>query len=299
MSLKEQQDAEEQQRLDDEQAAQEAEDRGDVVDDEEEAEDRGDVVAGDQEEPEKETEDAPEEPDEPDKDDKPTSIPTARFNEVISERNWLREQLAAARGTTEPQPEPEPEPEPFDFKAKERDYMKAVYDGEEDKALEIRGEINDALFEQASQRATQTASAQLTEQQAREALGRTAAQVIDAYPFLNSESDVANEDAIAEVVGWRDMYMSQGKAPHEALQAAVSKVAPVYAEPEPQKEDTGKQRQAEAAKRNAQASNQQPPALGGVGSRGQSDTPNIEDMTDEEFDALSDKEKSRLRGDSA
>lgn len=229
-------------------------------------------------------------------DDAGSNIPRGRFNEVIEERNWLREQLAAARGQSgdEETENEADEPEPFDFDAKERDYMSAVYEGDQDKAIEIRREINGELRNQAEGTARQT----LNQRQMEQSLGQVAAQAVEDYPFLNSEAEGANADAIEMTLSLRQSYEAGGKAPHEALAAAVKKVGPLFA-PKDTGDTTSSTQQADRVRRNAQASASQPPSLkgGGVGDRAADALPDITEMTEEQFEALSERDKARLRGD--
>jgi hypothetical protein len=75
-------------------------------------------------------------------------VPKTRLDEVLAKNRELAEQLAqerAVREAAKPKPkEGETAPEAFDFEAKEKAYMQAVRDGEDDKALTIRKEIRAA-----------------------------------------------------------------------------------------------------------------------------------------------------------
>lgn len=75
--------------------------------------------------------------------------------------------------------------------------------------------------------------AQARAQQAQANLDATVAAVIASYPFLDSNSPVANQAAIADVVRWRNALASEGVPIHEALAQAAEKFAPLYATKQP------------------------------------------------------------------
>lgn len=75
--------------------------------------------------------------------------------------------------------------------------------------------------------------AQARAQQAQANLDATVAAVIASYPFLDSNSPVANQAAIVDVVRWRNALASEGVPIHEALAQAAEKFAPLYATKQP------------------------------------------------------------------
>jgi hypothetical protein len=95
-------------------------------------------------------------------------------------------------------------------------------------------------------------------------------------------------------------------APSKALQLAVDKIAPKFAPAEgapptlglPNGKPPVDTRTANAIARGAQASQAQPPVVqAGIGNRATAGTVDVASLTDEQFDALSDAEKAKARGD--
>ena len=240
-------------------------------------------------------------------------IPKARFNEVNERRKALetenedlRRQLAerntsatASTAATTTSKEPA-EQKPFDVDAKEQEYAAALIDGDTALAGKIRKEINAHIISEAESRADAKVEARTQQQLLKDEVAAT----LKEYPWLN-EQDGA--DALDLIVAKRDADIARGKAPHLALRDAVAKVAPRFSpianKGTPvgfaggaQEKDT---RPAKANERGAADSLKQPAPIGGagVGDRAGGGQPDVDDMTDEQFAALSDAEKRRLRGD--
>lgn len=236
-------------------------------------------------------------------------IPKARFDEVNArmkraeeERQALEEQLRALRGQA-PQAKAEQAPQAgqFDLDTAESAYLEALRQGDAQAARQIRGAINSHIQQQAENAAIEKVTATLSKRETETSLVAIANESIKKYPFLNTESDEANDAAISDVVEWRDYYASKGMRADVALQKAVDKIAPMYApkaapkepEPEPKVDTRGK----EAIQRNALAAAAQPMQLNGVGERASKARYDVSKMSEDEFDALPASEKKRLRGD--
>lgn len=283
----------------------EDEDRGDVVNPEETEENLKKLA--DEDEDEDETDDEGEaEPD----GKSPKMIPKSRFDEVNERRIRAEERLkmldeqraTAAKGAEEEAPAA------VDLKDLRKQQRAALMEGDEDKAAELDEQI-DAEVER---RATLRAVANLSESQAKAELKAAAAAVIEDYPFLDSTSRAANKEAIAEVVAFRDSYISRGMGHAEALMKAAEKVGKFYAPAKSKKvaDEDDEDDDPKSAKtkidelrerrlrKNAKTANQQPARLeGGVGNRGTGGKLNIEDMDDDQFSRLSEKDKAKARGD--
>ena len=243
-----------------------------------------------------------------------SSVPHGRFNEVNTrkkelevENEQLRRDLAAARA-----PSPAPAPSAaiaapavaaqFDPDAKEQEYVAALVDGDVAKATKIRREINNQLVAEAEARADAKA-----EQRSQAVLLKgEVADTMKAHPWLDTEEGA---DALELIVAARDAGIARGQAPHVALRAAVAKIAPKFApaadaEKAPPAGASGStaktdNRSTEAVKRGAADSLKQPPSLqtAGVGNRASETQLNVEEMSDEQFENLSEAEKKKLRGD--
>ena len=224
-------------------------------------------------------------------------IPKGRFNEVNNARKTAEARAAEllaenerlrAASTTAAAPAPAapapaataaPAVPAFDINAQERAYTEALLDGDTDKALKIRGEINDHILATAEQRASVRVRGELTQAQQATALEEASDQAIVDFPYLNTAEGAT---ALRIIVATRDAYIADGMKPHLALKKAASEVAPRFAPAPaaaagpavpPSRElsaaapavDT---RTADALKRGAADSNLQPPAIvNGIGNR--------------------------------
>ena len=302
----------------------EEEEDDDLIDDsdEDDGEEGGDEDRGDEVDPSIADADEPapgeESSDEPDLEllaelageGKAKMVPHARFNEVNetlkherAERLRLEEELARARGQ-QPAAQadaPEAKPEGYDFEAAEDRYMDALLDGDKEAAAKIRNEIRAAeqrkFAEQSALTAKQAADEELRRRDAAEeqaVAGKVLAAALAKYPFLDHESDAADADAIEDVIARRDLYMRQGMPFAKALATAVEKVGPRYA---PQDAPAKPTRTAttEQIKRNLERERRIPAAMPGVGERGKDI--DYAALSEDEFDALSEQDKRKARGD--
>ena len=259
------------------------------------------------------------------------SVPHSRFNEVNERRKEaerlleqeraenarLRSQQqapaeagAAKEGAAAAKQAEQAQAQAFDFDAKESDYLNALMEGETEKAMRIRREVNAALVEQARSNAKAEARAELEQAEAQrsqkaamDALSEEAVSVVKNFPYLDTEE---GQVAMEMIIERRNSLAAKGMAPHLALREAAALIAPRFAPAgsTPAKDlKTGApqadSREAAARTRGAQASVAQPPVpAAGVGNRATgSDTTDVAQMDDDQFDRLSEAEKRRLRGD--
>jgi hypothetical protein len=262
---------------------------------------------------------------ETDEDGKPlAAIPYARFKEVndrarqleldnarlTGEAVALRQRTPAgtappANGTGTEDAAPDPKEV---LKGLRKAAADAMMEGDIDKHLEIQEQIEGIIEERATARAIAT----MTQARAQTDLDTAAAEVVKAFPFLDSRSQEANPEAIEDVLLLRDSLVARkGLSPAAALIKAAKTVAPGYA-PASQgatsgvdkgegkgADDPAANRNANALTRGAKAASTQPAnPEGGKGNRG---TPvavtDVAKLSDAEFAALPKSEKARLRGD--
>lgn len=135
------------------------------------------------------------------------------------------------------------QPAAADIDVLEQQCFDATIEGDKTLAMDLRRQINaeiqrraevSALERVATQQAAEAErrAAEATEQaqtQAQTLFETQVAQTKQQYPFLDEASPAKNDQAISDVVEWRDYRVSQGDAPHEALAKAVAKFAPIYA----------------------------------------------------------------------
>lgn len=254
------------------------------------------------------------------------TVPHARFNEVNEQLKATRQELEELRAKQQGAGAPagsdkgagtgddkagEAEPA-FDLAAKEREYHDAIIDGDEERAAELRAEIRE--FER-----QETIDAVLRAQDARKAqeqeeLSKAEEQrlfdeevkaVVADYPKFDSTKPDADEEGMTLLIAKRNYLIEhQGVAPHEALRQAADHIAKVQGYTKASAADPGKQesvrtqRRGESAQRNAVAQEQQPPAMGGAsaGERGRGDVPNVDDLSEEDWDNLPEAERDKLLG---
>ena len=285
----------------------------DKQDDKADAEDRGDNLEPESKEEPKVEEKTPEpeKAEEPEpKEKQPAHIPKARFDEVIAERNAEREAnaelkrrleaLEAAAKTKEPEV---PKEDPKSIDALELEYANLMMEGDIEKAVQLRGQINAAIREQAEAAAEQKISAReaaRSQQAIANELAAMSAQVVEDYPYLDTEDGAL---VIPQITALRDAYVAKGESPAAALRKAADFIAPKF-DPNPQDKDEPKAdpkvdtRTAQAIARGIKDSAAQPPQMSGVGNRAMETIKrDVTRMSEEEFEALPESEKRKMRGD--
>lgn len=240
-------------------------------------------------------------------------IPKGRFDEVnlrMQRAEKMAEEASAALAAAltaagKPAAKTEPAAAEFDLKATMKARLAALASGDDDKALELDEKIQAHTLSEARRLAREDMRAEnveLTAKQQQTEMARTAAELVKAYPQLDPKSPDVDADAIDFVVARRDRLMAEGRPAHEALRLAVDVAAKRFGfeagRPSPTNSDPQAARIEAARVKAAAAAMQQPPELGGKGNRAtQPAREKVEDMTDDEFAALPDAEKKRLRGD--
>lgn len=244
-------------------------------------------------------------------------IPRARFNEVnskLKEEREARERLEArlleleqAATATQPSKTTEqrqdaqaPAAQQVDSDKAilelERQYQEAIITADDDKALEIRTQINAEVRRLAKEEALQAFEAKEQEKskraeadQAHALLQKTADELVKTYPILNTD-----QDKVAEVVEWRDFLINTKHiAPHEALKQAAARVCGT-GDATAKSEGKVDQRTADAVQRGLADSQRQPPTgEDGIGVRATgvgAKTPESQS----EYERLPQKEREKL-----
>jgi hypothetical protein len=228
-------------------------------------------------------------------------VPKSRLDEVLAKNRDLDAKLREERAAREAlQPKPEKDATAFDFDAKEGEYMQAVLDGEKAKALEIRKEIR------AAEKAESTTQARTDNGRESEAIAlqRAANEVQETFPQFKEGSDKYNAEATQRVIKMRDALIMQGSNAVEALNEAVEFVVKKYdfdVALEPAKDEKvvnlDDKRKKDVAKK-VDVMKKQPPEVIGEGERTRTQVQNqVEALSDEEWDALPEATRRRLRGD--
>jgi len=282
------------------------EERGDILDMEEKAEEE--PKAEEQEEPEAEEQEESEAEEEED-----VRIPKARFDEVNEERKRYKEELEQLRREleelkrgreTKTTPEDEEEVEDldvpaYDFEAKEREYAQALLDGDTAKASALRKEINEKLVEIAS--AVSSREARQAQELVRQQLAyEKAVEELNAkYPELVPDNPNYDQGVIDEIFDLYEGYVMKGLTPADAIRKSTEIIAKLHGlgqKPEEEQPKAGLKKQPKVDKK-LEAKKKQPPRQSGASPREAEEEYDILNMTEEEFDALPDSVKKRLRGD--
>lgn len=241
------------------------------------------------------------------KDDVESTPAQDRISELVKERTHYKaiaERLQAeqdARLSSQ-------EGNRFDYDAKEREYMEAVVDGELDKAMSLRNEIRAA--ERAEYQATleNTSRSTMSATQNKLQFDNTVIELESKYDALNPKSDSYNDALAEEAVDMKEAIYAQhnGAMSHaEALRKAVSYVANMYGLTD---KTLTKETVAEEAapvttkkpvnvKEKVAASKKQPAQMPEGNSDSAVNASNVDELSEEEFDALPESTKARMRGD--
>lgn len=291
-------------------ASQDDEKEEEEADDDDEVDDSADAEKDEsgEEEPEK-TDDA--DPDDDSKtEDEPAAkekgIPKHRFDEVNERRKAAEAELAAYKAKETAKEEAAVEK--FDFRANEKLYMELMLDGDVDGALAKREEIDAAKESKWKTETTTATKVDLDVQAEQNELVSLSQEAEAMFDVFDPDSDNFNQGMLNKVLTFMRGYeadetMSRSDAFVQGLadviemydlmpEEAATKKTGKTTTPTGQKKTGGK------AKETARANAHQPVGTTGKGS---ADTgavvPDVDQMSDEEIDALPAKTLARLRGD--
>lgn len=248
---------------------------------------------------------------------KEATIPKARFDE-LNRKSREREQALAdriaelERSAKRDAEQQDVEKLNGEIESLEEAYQKQLDAGETAKARETMRQIRlkerqviEAQVEHKSERARQLAVEQFKVDMLVERLEAD-------FPALNPNSDDYDQDVVDEIGFLRASFEKSGMASSAAIARAVKYVLgeAKKAAAEPETETKGKglnpgkkdERRTEQVKKNVDAAKKQPADLNKAGidsnkKGGGIDTNSINDMSEDEFNALPASTKARLRGD--
>lgn len=300
-------------------------DKGDTLEALEEA--LQDEPTPEKEAPEPEAKEEPPEPEEAEEDQprndkgqfdkKEPRIPKSRFDEQVGKEREARE--AAERRAAELERQlverQQAERQSADIDAveakiseMEQEYSKLLLDGEAEQAAKIMSQIRKAERMIASAEAETRTAQRTTQILESERVELAIAHAESEYPQLNPESEQFDEQIVNFVLAEQQrLIKTQGVAPSKALEKAASSVMKRFAPqeaPEPQKglgKAAAEDRKAEQVKKNLAVAKQQPASMKDSGmdsdKAGASGLPDPAKMSVEEWGALPEATKARLRGD--
>ena len=193
------------------------------------------------------------------------------------------------------------------------EFYDAKYEEDEDRATQIAGELADLSIKIAQEEILPSIQETVEERVAQRILGelqeseeeiqyadanQTALDIFDRHPELLDEGGKLKK----RFSGFVEVERANGSTVKEAF-LTVEKMM-FGDQGDTSGEDNGtdgslSQRELLAKLKNAKAANRQPPNLAAVGMSGRDKdkTMRIEDLTEDEFDALSEQQKAKLRGD--
>ena len=240
-------------------------------------------------------------------DDKPKQqpneprIPKHRFDEVNERRKAAEARLAKIeKDKTANGGEPEID---FDFNAKEDEYMDAVLDGDKDKAKNVRQEIRNAEKQLYQQQMEQTSVSTREQTKAELDLNTTIQNLQTEYPVFDGQSEQYDSNLTEEALDLFEGFKGRGYDPTTAMNRAVRYVvrangleetSAAPADPEPAQPESQHKATPEQGRGKTKRAAKQPPEPTG---HTVSEQPDIMNMSEEDFDKLSDQELRKLRGD--
>ncbi len=299
--------AETEQEADDDDG-QDTEDQSETELPEEETEEDADDVESEEEAVLEETEAEVEEEPEPEAKKKQPMVPKSRLDEVLEK---VRQQQKQLDDLKQQQEVVENAPEPYAFDEKELEYQQHVLDGESDKAAALRKEIRNAERAQLEYDMEQKMGQKVVQNQQEIALAQAANEMEKNFPVFDQNSADFNAEYTQEVVELRDAFIIQGLDAVTALTKATDFVVkdrnlvvdddatPALAKTQsPKAEKTDDTKKRREVSRKLKAAESQPPDMPGESSasRGE-ESVNLNNLTEEEFNALPDATLKRLRGD--
>ena len=227
-------------------------------------------------------------------------IPKRRLDDVVAKQRKaeqeaaeLRKELAEALAKAEAIPA-------IDILALSKMRNEATLDGDLDKAAQIDKQIYEASKQVASEPIDMEALESRVE--AKMELKATLTSVFEEFPQLDTDSDSFDEELNSEALVFQSAYLHQGYSPAEAVRraanAAIRVVRPELMTATEAPKVAAKARKTNV-KGNVDASNAQPPKMnqGESGGKTSSEMIDINKLTDEEFDALPEATRARMRGD--
>ncbi|MDR0362500.1 MAG: hypothetical protein LBJ46_07455 [Planctomycetota bacterium] len=287
--------------------------RGDVLDEGDEEDENKSAAPGEEEE-EKETED---EDEREKRSDRRKVIPLDRHTAVLEKERAAREAAEARLAAAEQklvgdsrEAEVAKRLEGMEAQASElaKQHSHAVIEGDEEKASEIMRSIRKldreiVRLEQSSETERQTAAV-MEQSRVDIAIAKLEAE----YPEFNTESPSFDESLTSFVISEQQrLIRAEGLSPSKALYKAADYVVRRFLMPDEEKEGAKRglkaqgDRKKEAVERNLAAAKRQPASMKEAGAnsdkKGKGGDPDPTRMTVEEFDALPEATRARLRGD--
>lgn len=228
------------------------------------------------------------------------TVPYKRFDEVNKRRRVAEDRLKEIEDQEQTRADEDTQI-PFDFDAKESEYMDAVLEGDKDKGNALRKEIRGAEKEMYEISATKVATEQSSKTKDDIEFNQAALDLQKEFNVLDAESEYFDQDIVEEVLAFTNGYLAGGQYTRiGALKKAVTQAGKIYdlqggteeEVKEPEKKIKAKKLDPDKKK---DLEKKQPPK----DDKSDEDlNPGpMEGLTEEDFAALPESAKRRLRGD--
>lgn len=231
-------------------------------------------------------------------------IPKDRFDEVNERMKAAEEKVKQLESQLDAkiEPKPEPEPEPYDYVAKDQESMDALLEGDAERYSALQAEIRQAVRDEAIREAKKLAAE--GDNQVRESLTfeEAAAKIEADYPQFVEGSEDFNKPAYDELMDLYVGYVQSGRYSRvDAMRKAADNSVKIHRlskadAPEPVPDNVVNMKKPDVASK-AKLAERQPPRMEG-GSAGKNEPRvDVNSMSDEQYEALPESTKQRLRGD--
>ena len=232
-------------------------------------------------------------------------IPKDRFDEVNDRMKKAESKVEDLQSQLETVVEEKDEPEldPYDYKAKEKEAMDALLEGDSDKYSDINEEIRAAEKADYLREAKKLAAQGDRHLQEMLTFEEAGAKVEAEFPQFVEGNEGYNQDAREEMLDLYVGYAQSGRYSRvQALQRASAKAAKMYdlvatsVEVEGVPDNVVDIKKPDVKKK-AAVDNAQPPTMESNSENREEPKIDFKSMSDEEFDALPESTKMRARGD--
>lgn len=252
--------------------------------------------------------------------DKPEArgIPKSRFDQVNERRRIAEEEIARRDAATAAAKDAEDNK--YDFDKAEDEFIEFMLDGKKEEAKAKRAEIRGAEKAEWKAEAVGESTSTVAEQQSAAEVDDLTDQAQELYPVFDSNHEDFSPEITTKTMafynGYRITRPTGVKTDGDAMVMAIADAIQLYDldtkyHPEPDAGDGDGDKTPKETKlppkdkdidKNLKNAEQQgtPVVKGGDGSKDRgAAVPNMDDITDEEFDALPEATQKRMRGDDA
>ena len=266
---------------------------------------------------EEQAEEGSEETEEPQQRKNSNFVPLSRLEAKNRKIAALERQLEESRAATQqPQQQtdaPNSQEQMEALQAKRQRVLELTIDGKTAEAAQLQTEVDAEIYQMARAEAKTQMEGEFSRQSEENRFKAAVAELEETYDFLDSTSDNFDRVLTADVTALRDVYIQRGFSPADALTEAAEKILKIERpelfvtaendssadevpkKPEPKPKQPAR---APAVEKNIRSAAAQPPRSQGESTRTEQAAPlNIFELSEDDFDRLSEKDLAKLRGD--